>query len=142
MSFRRIVVALGSPGGATAMNAAVELARAMEAELVGLFVEDVELLALAALPFAGEVGFPSAARRPLDVAAMERGLRAQALRLQQELAARLAGTPVKWTFEVVRGRVETQIPASAISPSSRCRAARPGRRAGAAWRRRRCGFRC
>jgi nucleotide-binding universal stress UspA family protein len=113
MSFRRIIVALGTPDAAAAMNTAVELACAMDAELHGLFVEDVELLSLAALPFAGEVGFPSAARRPLDVATMERGLRAQARRLERALAARLAGTPVKWTFEVVRGRIETEILATA-----------------------------
>jgi hypothetical protein len=91
----------------------VDLAHSLEAELLGLFVEDVELFNLAALPFAGEVGFPSAARRTLDVGAMERSLRAQAQRLQRELSARLAGLPVKWTFEVVRGRAVAQLRAAA-----------------------------
>ena len=112
MSFRRIVVAMGAPGG-IAVTTAVDLARALEAELLGLFVEDVELFDLAALPFAGEVGFPSAARRALDVEALERALRAQAGRLRQELTSRLAGVPTKWTFEVVRGRVAVELAATA-----------------------------
>jgi hypothetical protein len=112
MSFRRIVVAMGAPGG-IAMTTAVDLARALEAELVGLFVEDAELFDLAALPFAGEVGFPSAARRALDVEALERALRAQAGRLRQELTVRLAGVPTKWTFEVVRGRIAVELAATA-----------------------------
>jgi hypothetical protein len=112
MSFRRIVVAMGAPGGA-AVATAVDLARALEAELLGLFVEDVELFDLAAMPFAREVGFPSAARRALDVDALERALRAQAGRLREDLMARLAGVPTKWTFEVVRGRIAVELAATA-----------------------------
>lgn len=112
MSFRRIVVAMGEPG-ASAVATAVDLARTLEAELVGMFVEDAELFDLAGLPFAGEVGFPSAARRTLDVAALERALRAQAARLRADLTARLAGMPTKWTFEVVRGRVAVALAATA-----------------------------
>jgi len=98
MSVRRIVVAMDMPG-AMAVTTAVDLARTLEAELLGLFVEDVQLFDLAALPFAGEVGFPSATRRVLDVEALERSLRAQAGRLRQDLMTRLAGVPTKWTFE-------------------------------------------
>jgi hypothetical protein len=112
MSFRRVVVALGA-SSTTAMATAVDLARALETELLGLVVEDVALLDLAALPFASEVGFPSAVRRALDVEAMERGMRAQARRLRQDLAALLEGEPMKWTFEVVRGRTAAELLAAA-----------------------------
>jgi hypothetical protein len=112
MSFRRVVVVLGASGGA-AVTTAVDLARALAADLLGLFVEDVALFDLAALPFAREVGYPSAVRRVLDVAALERGLRAQAGRLRQDLTARLAGIPTRWTFEVVRGRVAAELAAAA-----------------------------
>ena len=77
----------------------------MEAELVGLFVEDARLLSLAALPFAGEVGFPTTIRRNLDPAVMEGALRAQAQRIRRDLGARLVDEPVKWTFEVARGQI-------------------------------------
>jgi len=114
MSFRRIVVALGTPGD-VAVTTAVELARTLEAELLGLYLEDADLFDLAALPFAGEVGFPSAARRTFGVEALERGLRAQAERLRQLMMARLAGTPTRWTFEVVRGRVAVALAAAVNS---------------------------
>ena len=103
MSLRRIVVSLDGSDKAT-LDRMVDLARELEAELVGLFVEDTELLSLAALPF-GETGYPTALRRALDVEAMERSLRAQARRIHRELDARLAGNRIKWTFEVVRGRL-------------------------------------
>jgi len=109
MSFHRVVVALDTSGSLAALATASGLARAMEAELVGLFVEDVDLLAFAALPFAGEVGFASAQWRALDVATMERSLRAQARRIREALGKRLAGEPVKWTFEVVRGTTFTAL---------------------------------
>ncbi|MDH5286960.1 MAG: hypothetical protein OEX23_10045 [Betaproteobacteria bacterium] len=102
MRFRRIVAALDTARPA-ALGTAIGLARALEAELVGLFVEDAELLDLAALPF-GEVGYLSPMRRELDVGRMERGLRAKARRIEQQLGSHLAGLPVKWSFEVVRGR--------------------------------------
>lgn len=114
MRFRRVVVALGASSSTVALATAVGLARTMDAELVGLFVEDSDLIEFAALPFAGEIGFPSATRRPLDVSAMERSLRAQARRFRQEVSERLAGQPVKWSFEVVRGRTVAAI-ASAVA---------------------------
>jgi hypothetical protein len=102
-SARRIVVALDTAGSAATIGTAIELARGMAADLHGLFVEDTQLLRLAALSMADEVGFPSKMRRSLDPDAMARALRAQAQRLRHDLGARLADEPVKWTFEVVRG---------------------------------------
>jgi hypothetical protein len=66
-------------------------------------VEDESLLHLAGLPFAREVGFPSAASRPLDVEAMERSLRAQAREAEQRLAAAASRAPLAWSFRVTRG---------------------------------------
>jgi hypothetical protein len=103
MNFQRIVVALDTSSSATALATAVDLARAMEVEVVGLFIEDADLIRLAALPCAREVGFPSAVRRTFDVAAIERSLRAHASRMREDLRRRLGGERLKWTFEVVRG---------------------------------------
>ena len=73
---RRILVALdASQHSLAALEAASELAEALKAELVGIFVEDVNLLNLAGLPFVREVGYPSGAARPLDSPSMERALR-------------------------------------------------------------------
>lgn len=73
----------------------------MQAEFLGLFIEDAELLRFASLPFAAEVGFASAVSRALDPAAMERALRAQALSLRQSLAAALE-PDIAWSLRVAR----------------------------------------
>jgi hypothetical protein len=103
MNFQRIVVALDPSSSTTALATAVDLARATEAEIVGLFIEDADLIRLAALPLAREVGFPSAVRREFDVSAIERSFRAYASRMREDLRRRLTGETLKWTFQVVRG---------------------------------------
>ncbi len=109
-SIRRILVALdASVASLAALEAAVDLASRLEAELIGLFVEDVNLLKLAALPFAHEVGFPSARRRRLGRVEMERSLRAQASRAEAALITAAERQSVHCSFRVVRGEVTTQV---------------------------------
>lgn len=132
MSLRRIVVALDAEGPPP-LETAIELARSLEVELVALFVEDTELINLAALAF-GEVGFPSAIRRALDVDAMERSLRATARRIHEEIGSRLAGNRIKWTFEVVRGRLASALATVSLEgdivvvPAARTATGTPGAR--------------
>jgi hypothetical protein len=114
MTLRRIVIGLDAgPRGRAAIEAAARLAARTQAELVCLFVEDVDLLRLAGLPFAREVGYPSAALRPLDVAAMERALRATAQEVQRTLTAIAARAPLNWSFRVARGTVLHELRAAA-----------------------------
>ena len=114
MTLRRIVVALDTgPRARAALEAAAQLAARMQAELVGLFVEDLELLHFAGLPFAREVGYPSATLRPLDVAAMQRALRAAAQDVQRTLAAVAARGPLSWSFRTARGAVRAELRAAA-----------------------------
>jgi nucleotide-binding universal stress UspA family protein len=109
-SIRRILVALdASVSSLAALEAAVSLASRLEAELIGLFVEDVNLLKLAALPFAREVGFPSARRRRLGSVEMERSLRAQASRAEAALIAAAERQSVRCSFRVVRGEVTERV---------------------------------
>ncbi len=105
-AIRRILVAMGAGEEGTAtLEAAAELAARLEAEVVGLFIEDANLLRLAALPFARELGTGSAQRRSLDTAHMERSLRtrAEAMRHALESCARRARIP--WSFQVRRGDI-------------------------------------
>jgi len=106
----RILVPLdASEHSLTALNAAVELAASLDAELEGLFVEDINLLQLSDFPFAQEVSLYSPMSRQLKREGMERQLRIQAQRLKQTLA-RLAGRfHVTWRFRVARGGVPTQV---------------------------------
>jgi nucleotide-binding universal stress UspA family protein len=104
MSPRRVVVALdASPPSLEAARTAAELARALGAELAGLFVEDVNVLRLAALPFGQQVTSSGGAERPLERAAVEAELRALASWAREALAAAAGSVHVSWSFEVRRG---------------------------------------
>jgi nucleotide-binding universal stress UspA family protein len=109
-AIRRILVALdASLHSQAALEAASELAQALKAELIGIFVEDVNLLHLAGLPFAREVEYPSGIARPLDSPSMERGLRIQAEQARQTLAGIAARRQLQWSFRVVRGQVAAEL---------------------------------
>jgi nucleotide-binding universal stress UspA family protein len=109
-TIQRILVALdASPHSQAALEAASELADALKAELVGIFVEDIDLLHLAGLPFAREVGYPSGVDRPLDSLSMERELRVQAEQVRQTLAGVAARRQIRWSFRVVRGQVAAEL---------------------------------
>jgi hypothetical protein len=104
VKIRRIIVGLEpAPPSRVLLDAAVELAGKEEAELVGLFVENIDLLHFAGLPFAREVGFASATRRVMDVEAMERCLRVLAKEAHRTLEAAAAPASVRWSFRVARG---------------------------------------
>lgn len=103
MTRRCVVVALEAGIPDPELEAAVALARSADAELLGLFVEDLDLLRFAALPFAHEIGTASAARRRLDTASLERELRAHALEAERRLAGVAARGRVPSAFRVARG---------------------------------------
>jgi hypothetical protein len=114
VSIRRIVVRVESaPQDRAALQAAADIAARMQAELVGLFIEDIDLLHFAALPFAREVGFPSATRRSLDVSAMERSLRSLAGEARRALAEIAGRMPLRWSFRVARGSASVELLAAA-----------------------------
>jgi hypothetical protein len=99
---RRITVVQDSAQAAPALDALAEAAAALEAELTGLFLEDIGLLHFAGLPFAREIG-ASAQPRGLDVQTMERRLRSQAEQARRALAAAAEGKPLRWSFRIERG---------------------------------------
>lgn len=112
---RRILVALdASPASFTALETAAELAQALQAELVGLFVEDINLVRMAALSFSQEVGLFSATRRQLSSLSIERQLRSQANRARQALAAMAERAGVNWSFQTTRGVVSAELLAAAL----------------------------
>lgn len=101
MSGPRIVVALG--GVSPPLEAAVQLAARLEAELVGLFVEDENWRRLAALPFARLAGHGPLSQA-IDPEVLERALRRGAAEARTALA-RAASPRLRWTLRVVRGHV-------------------------------------
>ena len=102
---RRVVIGL-EPAmlDAAALAAAAQLARSAGVELAALFVEDINLLRLASLPFAREMGAASAARRRMEAADIERAFKVQAAQLKRALAEAAQRLELQWTFEVARGQ--------------------------------------
>ncbi|GMQ87680.1 MAG: hypothetical protein BMS9Abin08_0885 [Gammaproteobacteria bacterium] len=107
--FRRIVVTLdASEADRPALETAVRLAAILGAELEGVFVEDINLIRLAGLPFLREVRPWSLAEEALSSQRMQRELRALARHAEQMLEQAVSETGVNWSFRVWRGRTEAE----------------------------------
>jgi nucleotide-binding universal stress UspA family protein len=114
IEIRRILVAVdASPHSRAALVAAVEMAARFEAELSGLFVEDINVLRVAALPFTRELGEFSARRRRIELERVERRLRARSRQVRELLEALSHERAIHSTFRVVRGVVSSEVQAAA-----------------------------
>ncbi len=112
---RRILVALdGSPHSQAALEAAANLAALLEAELMGVFVEDVNLLRLAQLPFAQEVRQFTATVEKLELRNLRRQLRLQAAQAQAELERMADLHSLTCSFRVAHGPVSAEVLAAAL----------------------------
>lgn len=101
---RRVLLALAAGGiDPASLRAGVALAADLSAELEALFVEDMDLLTLSALPFACEI-LPSGSERPMVAEGMASALRAQAACLREQLAQQADLARVKWSFRTLRAR--------------------------------------
>lgn len=106
---RRLMLALDAGRcGATDIMLAVELATIIGAQLEGLFVEDADLMDLARLPFAREVGGRSGQDRPIERAPMEALLRRRIERTAGELERAGLARHVPVSHSTARGKVVHQ----------------------------------
>lgn len=106
---RRIVVAAESSAhGRTAVTAAVALAHRLEAELEGLFIQDVNLMRLAGLPVARLVRIRGG--KPEGGAASEIAteLDAESRQIRRALESEAARAGVKASFRVTQGRLDAE----------------------------------
>ena len=107
---RRVLVALDmASGGQAALEITANLAAALGAELVGLFVEDAELLEAAALPVSRWVSSGAASQAPFDVALMRRALKVSAVQASRMLAEVAVRQRIQWTFRVKHGALTEQL---------------------------------
>jgi nucleotide-binding universal stress UspA family protein len=107
---RRILVALDATSSSeAALESVARLAVRAESELLGLFVEDIDLLNLAGLPFARESCLSFSLSRRLVTEDMERALRAQAERARALLEKTASRQSLRWSFRVVRGRMAEEL---------------------------------
>lgn len=107
---RRVAVALdASLQSSQAMQAAAELAASLQAELEGIFIEDINLIRLAELPFTREIRPASMTEETVNLQRMEQELRSLARQEQQklELVAREKG--ISCTFRVRRGQIRAEL---------------------------------
>lgn len=109
-SFSRIVVGLDASGASlTAAAAAAEVAGRVRAELHGVFIEDINLLRLAALPFTRELRLPSGSAREISAESLQADMQAQARRARHSLSAAAERSKASFTFEVRRGPVDQEL---------------------------------
>lgn len=100
----RITVMLGSSDADRSTLEILDLLTTeTPAEILGLFLEDPELLALAELSVAREYCQLTHAERPLEAADLERQLRIQARAAEQALAGIAGRSDFNWSFRTVRG---------------------------------------
>ncbi len=108
--FKHILVALdSSQHSMAALEVAAEMARIFEAELEGLFVEDINWFYLSHLPFMSEISEFTGTKRDIGDLSMENEVRAQIKRLRKALQKTGERTQIKYTFRSVRGKVENEL---------------------------------
>lgn len=109
-SIRRILVALdASPDSLAALETASHLAYLYDAELIGIYVEDINLIRVAELPFAGEVGHFSAILRPINSTEIERQLLAHRRWIESILASIAIDKKLQWSFRTFRGAITEEL---------------------------------
>lgn len=109
-SIKRILVAVdASPSSLVALEAAAELAVSLEAELLGLFIEDINLLRLGEVPFAREVGFSTGSIREVDLQGIQRQLRVQASQARRQIVRLARSMGFRWSFRVARGVINREL---------------------------------
>lgn len=106
----RILVALdASPASLAALDLAADLAERYQAELLGIFVEDINLLRSAELPFTMEFRHYSQTSSHLDSRQIERELQAQARRVENILAGIARKANLRWSFLKSRGVIHGEL---------------------------------
>lgn len=111
---RRILVAVdASPASLAALRTAAELAARLDAELAGLYVEDINLLRLADLPFARETGSLTHTVRVFSREQLELHLHSQARQARRALRMLAESRGLRWSFNVVQGVIARELLAAA-----------------------------
>jgi hypothetical protein len=110
----RITVMLGNTGAdRRTLDMLGLLAAETPAKILGLFIEDIELLGLADLPVVREYCRLTQVERQLNSADLQRQLRIQARSARQALAAIAGRMGFSWSFRTVRGSLSSLLPHAA-----------------------------
>lgn len=89
----------------TTVTLAVEMAASVQTGLLGLFIEDEDLLRVAGLPCTREITLTTTRERPTSTNQMQRSLQAAALQFKKSLQKEAQASQIAWHFDTVRGRM-------------------------------------
>jgi hypothetical protein len=104
--FKRIVLSLHrSMPEEAAIGAAAEFAHLLCLELVGLFAEDPNLIALAGLPFGRELRLLERRWQPIDAGQLAKDMAAAAARAQRVFVEKAAAMSLAADFRSVKGSI-------------------------------------
>lgn len=105
------VVALvdGSPPSLAALRAAADIAAFQGLELLGVYVQDENLLRCAAYGFAREVGASSGLLRAMDSSRLEQWMQTLAERVRRSLEQLVAERELPGSLKLCRGRVLDEV---------------------------------
>jgi hypothetical protein len=109
----RILAAMEANRNETVISLAESLSRALDAEVLGVYVEDEEIFIAASLPFTSTISPETGEVRRLLPEDLERAFRASAEQLRRSLFGAGPGARAGWSLEVVRGAGETAVLARA-----------------------------
>ena len=114
LAVRRILIAFGaSTASGRALEGAVEFAARLGAELEALFIEDIDLLRLAELPFVRQIRMPAGGGRPIQRLELETELRALARQAERRLADAATRRQIRFSFRTARGQIAAEVTAAA-----------------------------
>lgn len=114
---RRVLAGFGSLADESAtIEAALTLARALESDVAGHFIEDTDLLNLAGLPFARIVRAADTSIQQVGADQMQRELERAALAWKRALYAGAERSSIRCTFQSSAGQYSAEI-AKASGPS-------------------------
>lgn len=91
------------------LRVAADIAAALDANLMGLFVEDIELLKAAELPFFKEININTRRSRRIDRLTIEQILRGRVSEIRAEAERIFEETQIEWTLTITRGVVANEI---------------------------------
>jgi nucleotide-binding universal stress UspA family protein len=106
----RVLVLLdGSRLSLDALEAAADIAHARGAEVLGIFVEEVNLLRSAGYGWSREVGASSGQARPLDAALVHARMQALAEQARRSLSLAMARRGIPQDLKLCRGQVVSEV---------------------------------
>lgn len=89
----------------TTVNLAVEIAASVQTGLLGLFIEDEDLLQITGLPCTREMTLTTTRERPTSIDQMQRSLHAVAQQFKKTLQQEAQASQITWRFDTARGRI-------------------------------------